>query len=634
MNPDKVPTMNGGSPLNEAIAHFHGGRVRETHTICQALLQREPHNAAAWHLLGFARQALGQLADALDAFARAVTLRPDVAEYHFALANAQRIVGRLDDAIASYRRALDLKVDYPDASLNLGIALANSGRRDEAAEAWETVLQRNPRDADALANLANLYRGMGRLEQSIEYGHRALAIAPNNARTINNLAIALEHQGRLDEAITAYRQAMALQPRSPAAHSNLLLAMSYHPSIPPADILQEHRRWDAQHAAALTRSAPPSTVDRTPDKRLRVGYVSADFRQHPVAYFIEPILQAHDRDRFDVVCYSGVPHPDAVTERLQAMGHTWRRIVGRNDDDVAAEIRRDRVDILIDLAGHTAGRRLGVFARRAAPVQITYLGYPNTTGLSTMDWRITDAIADPPGASDAFYTERLYRLPRCAWCFRPPDELHATTRAAGPPGAVSGSITFGCFNKHAKISPAALDAWSTLLRAVPRARLVLKSPSLADASTRQRVLADLAQRGVAETRVDLIGATPTLAEHFASYNRVDIALDTFPYNGTTTTCDALWMGVPVITLAGHSHAARVGASLLSAAGLESLVASNVDDYVDRAAALASDVDRLTRLRAALPDQMERSPLGDAHGMARSIESAFTAMWHAWCNASP
>ena len=625
--------MNSDQRWREAVAHAQGGRWEAAYQACGQLLQHDPNRSEAWHLLGRIAQRAGQPAAATDALRRAVALRPEVPEFHFDLGNALRVAGQLEEAVASYRQALHLRPHYADALVNLGIALANSNRREEAAQAWEAALKLDQGDVDALSNLSNLYRGMGRLEEAVDYAQRVLELSPNHVRTISNLGIALEQQGRLDEAIGMYRRAVALEPRSSTAHSNLLLALSYHPTMAPQLVFEEHLAWAQRHAAPLRAEVYPHANDRTPGRRLRIGYVSSDFRRHPVAFFLEPILACHDRERFEIVCYSGVLHPDEVTSRLRGYADIWHSMVGRHDADLAEQIRRDRIDILVDLSGHTAGRRMSLFARKPAPVQVTYLGYPNTTGLATMDWRITDADADPPGMTDPHYTERLHRLPRCAWCFRPPDEMALVPFRPLPPSAASAdrAITFGCFNKHAKVSPQAMDAWAAILREVPGSRLLMKSSSMTDARTRSRTIEQFIARGVAPQRLELLAATATLDEHFAAYGRVDIALDTFPYNGTTTTCDALWCGVPVIVLAGQTHASRVGLSLLAAAGLPELVADTPEAYVRLATKLAGDPRTLGILRSHLSERVRSSPLADAPAMAQAVEAAYQTFWHAWCS---
>lgn len=353
-----------------------------------------------------------------------------------------------------------------------------------------------------------------------------------------------------------------------------------------------------------------------------MGYVSPDFHAHSVAYFIEPVLARHDPAAVETYCYAEVAQPDAFTEHMKTLAAHWRGTFGRSDDEVADMIRNDAIDILIDLAGHTAHNRLAVFARRPAPVQVTYLGYPNTAGLPQMDYRLTDAAADPPG-QEVYYTESLVRLPQGFLCYAPPHE----SPAVGPlPAATGGCITFGSFNALPKMNNEVIALWARVLQSVPGARLILKNKSLQDAKTCERYR----QHFHPPERIELLGWLDDPADHLSIYHRVDIALDTFPYNGTTTTCEALWMGVPVITLAGERHAGRVGLSLLTQLGLTELIAKTPDEYVRLAVALAGNRERLAALRAGLRERMRRSPLCDAQSFTRDLEAAYREMWHKWC----
>jgi len=360
---------------------------------------------------------------------------------------------------------------------------------------------------------------------------------------------------------------------------------------------------------------------------LRVGYVSPDFRRHPVASFIEPILAAHDRKRFEVFCYAVHLKPDAVTARLKALADHWREIGSLDAEAAANLIREDGIDVLVDLAGHTANNRLAVFARKPAPMQATYLGYPGSTGLPAIDWRITDAVADPLGAAEALHTEKLMRLPETFQCFQKPSDAPAI----GPvPMLKAGHVTFASFNMLAKVHPALVARWAGILHAVENSRLVLKAAPFRDAGTRAHYHAMFATHGIAAERIELLGYIQSPAAHFALYNRIDVALDTDPYNGATTTCEALWMGVPVVTLAGRSHVGRVGTALLTHLGLEDLIAATPEDYVARAVSLARDPAKLASLRETLRPRMEASSLTDPARFTKALEDAYREMWRQWC----
>ena len=398
-------------------------------------------------------------------------------------------------------------------------------------------------------------------------------------------------------------------------------------SVSAETVAAEHRRAGAALMALAPNSpALPFANPRDPGRRLRVGYVSPDFRRHSVSYFLEPLLAAHDRAGFEIFCYAEVIQPDEVTARLQRHADHWLITAGMPDDALAARIRADGIDILIDLAGHTAGNRLPLFARRPAPIQATWLGYPNTTGLPAIDYRLADAISDPPGWGDALASETLLRLPGGFLCFGPP--VHAPPPGV-PPCLAAGAVTFGSFNNPAKISLPTIESWSAILKRLPDARLLLKSRQLVDAMTWVLLRTRFAERGIPANRVDMLGFQADTVSHLEVYHRVDIALDPFPYNGATTTCEALWMGVPVVTLAGDRHAARVGASLLSRVGLDGLIAASRDEYVERAVDLAGDRERLAALRSTLRPDMAASSLCDATAFARGVEAAYRGIWERW-----
>jgi predicted O-linked N-acetylglucosamine transferase (SPINDLY family) len=431
-------------------------------------------------------------------------------------------------------------------------------------------------------------------------------------------------QGRIEEAIAAYRRALEIRPGDQWAHSNMLIAMN---SRPPSEhgggLLAEHVEWARRHAAGLY---PAGTArfgnDSSQGRRLRVGYVSPDFRRHSVAYFVQPILAGHDHQQFEVFCYASVRRPDEVTAALKSQADQWRDIAAMSDEQAAEMIRADRIDILVDLAGHTANHRLTLFARRAAPVQVTYLGYPNTTGLATMDYRLTDAAADPPGTTESHYTERLVRLPHGFLCYMPPGhapEPRAMSAANGSP------ITFASFNNLAKVTQAMVGLWAKILRRVPDSILLLKAGALADQATQARVRAEFDRHGIGADRIELRGREPSPARHLAMYHRVDVALDTSPYNGTTTTCEALWMGVPVVTLAGQSHASRVGASLLTCADLAMLIARGEEEYVAIVSQLAHDLERRLALAATLRQKMQGT-ICTARRFLADLEAAYVWMW--------
>lgn len=402
----------------------------------------------------------------------------------------------------------------------------------------------------------------------------------------------------------------------------MLLDMHYVDGLSAEEVFAEHMTY-GRMVGSVGEAGSQKTEVRSREGRLRVGYFSPDLRAHSVADFIAPVLERHDRSKFEVICYSNVRVPDVFTERLRGHTDLWRDVTALSDAEAADMIRADGVDILVDLAGHTANGRLPIFARRPAPVQITYLGYPDTTGLAQMDWRMTDGFADPEGMTERFHTEKLLRLPRTAWCYH---AYEGTPPVVDGPAATSGVVTFGSFNNLAKVTPGTVALWARVLKAAPGSRMMVKAAGLSSESARRRLLGRFEDNGIGADRVELVGRIEDLVLHLAAYGRVDVGLDTYPYHGTTTTCEALYMGVPVVTLAGKRHVSRVGVSLLNNVGLPELVAKSDEEFVWIAATVAGDFAKLRDLRRSLRGKMEASPLMDAPGFVRDVEAAYLRAW--------
>lgn len=623
-------------------------------------VQLQPDYSDARNNLGVALAEAGQFESAIAEYREAIRLRPDYPEAHNNLGNALRKIGRADDAIASYRAALRLRPNYAEALSNLGSALCEKNEFGEAITSYREAIRLKPGNAETHSNFGNALRANGQLDDAIAAYRRAVQLKPDYAEGHANLGNALHDAGSFDEAVASFRQAIHLRPNYPEghfglgialadigdldaaiasyrhamrikpdygdAHLNLLLAMLYRwPTDPPA-ILSEHRAWSDAHAKPLEKEITAHANDRSPDRPLRIGYVSADFRRHPVGFFIAPLLEHHDRSNFHIACYFNSRNPDELTDRLKRHCDLWRDIADLSDQTVAAQIRADEIDILVDLSAHTRGNRLLVFARKPAPIQITYLAYPATTGLQTIDYRFTDALADPPGTTELLHTEKLLRLPVCNWCFAEPEDAPPVqTRDPNRP------ISFGSFNKFTKISPFTLDLWAKILQFVPNSRLILKDRGLSNPSHQQRIHQSFASRGVSPDRLGIRDHQPDFRAHLDTYNELDIALDTYPYHGTTTTCQALWMSIPVVTLAGSDHMSRVGVSLLTNIGLPDLIANSPAEYIRVAVDLANDLPRLSGLRQRIRRQMRNSPLMNAARFAADVERAYRQTWRDWCS---
>lgn len=581
-------------------------------------------DAEAWFMLGVVNGRLNDIENSIVCLRQSLKLNSGNPLAQYNLGTALRSQGRLDEAIRAFQESVRLAPELMHAHAALGDSLFSVDRVEEAVVSFRNMIQLNPFEFESHERLGRAFHSLGNLKEATACYRKVLQLRPDWAATHDNLGNILREQGLIDESIASHRRAIEITPNDIWAYSNYLLSMQYLAEPDSMKIFSEHRRWADRHE----KTPVPHVWNnvRDPERRLRVGYVSADFRTHSVPFFFEPLLANHDRSAIEPFCYAAVPIPDAVTTRLQGLASEWRSIMGLTGIQVAETIRTDGIDILVDLAGHTGNNALKVFTYRPAPIQVTYLGYPDTTGLSTIDYRLTDALSDPPGR-EAFYTESLVRLPGCFLCYKP---LENAPEVAPLPALEKGCVTFGSFNHLPKVNAKVIALWAEVLRTVPNSRLFIKSLSLTDDATRERYYGLFAAQGIGHDRLDLVGRTTTQAEHLDLYKRMDIALDTFPYNGTTTTCEALWMGVPVVTLEGIRHSGKVGVSLLNAVGMEDWIAETPQQYVAIAAEMAGDTRRLAELRAGLRARIATSPLCDGKTFARKVEVAYREMWRAWC----
>jgi predicted O-linked N-acetylglucosamine transferase (SPINDLY family) len=579
--------------------------------------------AAAYFEWGKTLLAGQQTAEALEAFQQAAALKPDFIEALGKVGQCLQSLENLDGAIATFQAIIRLKPDSPEAFNNLGVALQGKRQLGEAIACFRQAVRLKPDLAEAHSNLGAALHDVGRLDEAIAPCRQAIRLAPDSARAHNNLGNALKDMGQLDEAISGFRQAIRIEPGFAEAHSNLIFTLQYHPGYDSGMIHEELGRWNRQHAEPLKKFIQPHHNNRDPERCLRIGYVSADFFDHASAYFLLPLFRHHDPRQVEMFCYSHRTYSDKVTQEMKDHVQHWRSTMGLTDAKVAAQIRADQIDILVDLKVHTAENYLVIFAHKPAPVQATWLGYPGTTGMDAIDYRLTDPYLDPPGLDDAYYSERSIRLPDTFWCY---DPLTNEPAVNAPPCLETGFVTLGCLNNFCKVSDAVLTLWAQVLNAISGSHLLLMAP---EGSSRRRVLDRLGREGIDPERVEFVGKQSHLA-YLQTYHRIDLALDTLPYNGHTTSLDSFWMGVPVVTLVGQRVVGRAGLSQLSNLGLAELAARTPQQYVQIAADLAKDMPRLAELRRTLRARMEASPLMDAPRFARNVEAAYRQMWRNWC----
>jgi protein O-GlcNAc transferase len=646
--------------IESALALHQRGDLDEAARLYAQARRNAPQAFDAWHLAGALEFQRGHTAEAIELLNRARQLDPKSAPCKLFLGMALADSGRFADAEKPLRAALEKLPDQPEAWLNLARTLRALGRpAADAVGCLRKAVQLEPNRAgthEQLGELLVLTAGLpaaephfrravtlqpdlvcgwinlglallettGRFREGVACLDRAVTVDPMSAEARAGRALALLCAYRQEDAANDYETALLLEPNNIRVLSARAMLTNYLSNRSRAAIFGVHREFGR---SLDTLALPTFGHTRDPARRLRVGFVSPDLRAHPVAGFFEPLLRHLDPAEFDVVLYHNDRRVDETSERLQRLAGAWRNLDGVPDDAAEGLIRRDAPDILVDLAGHSSGNRLPLFARRPAPVQITYLGYPDTTGLAAIDYRFTDDVADPAGDAGQFATEQLVRFAPTAWAYQPPAD--APEVVARPEDAAT-PITFGSFNNFTKVTDEMLQVWARLLAQVPHSRLVLKSRYFEEAVVADAVRGRLRVAGLADERVELLQTVPTVRAHLEAYAQVDIALDTFPYHGTTTTCEALWMGVPVVTLAGDRHAARVGCSLLSAAGHPEWVAATTDDYVRTAAGLAADRALLKTLRSGLREEMQASPLLDHAGQARRFGTALRTCWQRWC----
>ncbi len=649
---------------NLGAAFRYRGNLAESVLCYQRALTLNPEFVEAHNNLGEALTTQGEYSEAEACYQRVLALNPDFALAHYNLGNTSRMNGDPETAISFYQRALELDPSHTLSHYHLGLTLQSMDRLNEAKEGYRHALDLDPEHVLTLLDLGNLLRIERDYDAAIAYFKQVLNNDPAHATAHYNLGIALYDCGRFTDAVagfersleynsgfqdahnylgliakdrgntgdalTHFKNAIAINPSDAMIHSNLLLYLNYAPGFSRAEVYHEHQRYNALHAAALTTQSSYSN-SKHPQRRLRIGYVSPDFRKHANAYFFEPVLEHHDRAQFEIYCYYTDTKVDMDNQRIQQHSDHWLDCAKLSDDILVDQIKRDQIDLLVDLAGHTANNRLGIFARKPAPVQLAYLGYPNTRGMPCIDYRISDRHIEPENDAENFSTETLIRMPESWYCFRPPNDSPAVNAL---PAASNGYITFGSLNQHCKTNPGVLTLWAQVLQAVPGSKLLIHTHtrSLNDPNTRQTFAAFFNGLGISADRLIFDDLEPP-ENHLCSYHKIDIGLDTFPHNGGATTCEALWMGVPVVTLPGESLASRMSLSILSTLNMLELVARTENEYVAICAKLAVDKQGLQHWRTEMRNRMQASPLLDPATFTRQLEAAYQKMWQAWCGES-
>jgi predicted O-linked N-acetylglucosamine transferase (SPINDLY family) len=622
LNPNLVEAHhNLGNVLNKLE------QLEEAITCYQRALALKPNYVEVHNNLGTVLNKQDQSAAAIACYQRALALNPNFVDAHHNLGNVFLKQNRFPEAVTCYQRALALKPDYLEVHINLGSALMEMGNFAEALASFHRALTLDPNHAEAYNNLGIAFWKQGQLTEAIAHFQQALTLKPNDVTAHTNLSIPLRDKGMIEEAIAHLQRALEIDPTYAEAYSSLLLTLNYAGNGDSATLFSESQKFNQQCVIPLTTSSIKLHSNTpNPQRRLKIGYVSGDFRKHSVAYFIEPILAHHDHHHFEIFCYYNATERDDITARLQQYSDHWLTCISFSDDLLANQIRQDQIDILIDLSGHTAKHRLLLFARKPAPIQVAYLGYPTTTGLTTIDYRISDEYVDAQGVNEQFSSETPVKLPASFFCYQPYND---SPPVSDLPALQNNYITFSSFNNLVKLNSEILSLWAKVLNSLPDSKLLIKTRNLSDLTTRQYLEARLVNCGITLNKLIFEEISPAPA-YLSSYHQVDIALDSFPFNGGLTTCEALWMGIPVVTLVGERHVSRLGLSILSTIGLTELIAHTKEEYVNICIKLANNLNYLQELRAGMRQRLQTSPLMDAPSFTRHLEDAYRQMWGRWC----
>ena len=640
--------------LNALANLYHSGQMTQVVSSCKELLQTHKRSLILYNILGSALQAIGRFEEAVKSYNQAIQIYPDYVDAHYNLGNVLKELGLLDEAVKSYNKAIQLKPDYVDAHYNLSVALKDLkqleksiqscvkaiqlkpdyaeaynnlgatlqelGRLDEAVKSYNKAIQLKPDYAEAYNNLGVSLKTLGQLDEAVKSYNKAIQLKPDYAEAYSNLGNTLQDQGQLDNAIKNYNKAIELKPDYIDAHSNLLMTLNYTTDLDPTNAITMARKF-GKFVTENAQMRFSNYQGLSAPKKLRVGFVSGDLCSHPVGHFLESVLSHINPDRIELIAYSNSNIIDDLSKRIKPFFSKWKSIYNQSDEAVANIIHSDRIHILVDLSGHTAYNRLPVFGWNPAPIQVSWLGYFATTGLNEMDYLLGDPYVTPP-EYDSHFTEKVWRLPKTRWCFTPPN---ININAAELPALNNGYITFGCFNNLTKMNDEVVELWSKVLNSIPNSRLLLKAKQFRDKSTQESVIQRFNIQGVKSERITL--EEPEKREkYFAAYNQIDIALDPFPFTGGTTSVECLWMGVPVLTLAGDSLISRQGVGILMNIGLPNWIAENESEYITKSIFFASDLEKLATLRSRLRRQILTSPLFDAQSFAQDFEKSLWEMW--------
>jgi protein O-GlcNAc transferase len=619
-----VRAENEKAYYNLGIVLQELGRLDEAADSYRKALTLQPNYAEAHYNLGIILHESDQLEEAVACFRKAIAIKPDYAEAYNNLGTSLQKLDQLDDAEDSYRIALSIKPDFAEARGNLGSTLKERNKLDEAADSYRKALAINPDDANSHFGLGATLQALNQLDDAVASYDNALAIKPDYAEAFYGMGSAFKDLGRLDDAATNYRRALAVRPGYTGAQSNLLFSLNYSGDCLPDEMVAEARQFGAMVTSESITSKHPNNPD--PHRRLRVGLVSGDFRTHPVSYFLDALLKELDTGKLELFAYATTSREeDDMTARLKRNVPNWRRVAKMDDTTLSTQIRKDEIDILVDLSGHSAGKRLTMFARKPAPVLVTWLGYVATTGVEAIDYILCDQHVLPP-EDEWHFVEKPWRLPDTYLCFTPPDmEIDVSAL----PALANSYVTFGCFNNLTKVTDSVIHCWASILRDVPESRLFLKASQLGDASVQHKIQSQFSSLGIPPERLLLQGFTDR-TDYLEAYRLVDITLDPFPFGGVTTSNEALWMGTPILTMQGDMFISRAGGSILHNVGLEHWIADTPRDYVKKAVAYSADLQALSTLRKGLRERFLSSPVCDASQFARNLEDAFQGMWRKWC----